>query len=260
MAMPRPISAVRHRRMHAILRCMVAASVLFGISAGTGAGTSAAEQPDTQDTIDLQRRLPFAIPSQPLADALDQFSRISKVQVLYGSNLASGQRSSAVEGVWPITTALQILLQGTGLVARYTSHHDVVLAPINDRSTSAPAPAPEGEAVLALRTLYVHPPTVDLASPAVRGMSYKLYGGVIRAKIKEALQRDRATGHGNYDVKMGVWVSQAGTLLRLVLLHPTGDPDRDHSIERVLDGLAFGQQPPADLPQPVTLGIQVRTP
>jgi hypothetical protein len=244
---------MRDRSARAILRAAIAAVILSAL----GVTRIAAGQQDAAHAVDLQRGLAFAIPSQPLADALDQFSRTSNVQVLYGSDLASGQRSGDVEGVWPITTALRMLLQGTGLTAHYTSHHDVILTPTDDEAASAPPP---DEAVLSLRTLYVHPPSADVASLADGRMAYRLYGGLIRTRIKEALERDRATGHGNYDVKMGLWVSPTGTLLRLVLLRSTGDADRDRSIERVLGGLTLGQLPAADLPQPVTLGVQVRTP
>jgi hypothetical protein len=256
MATQYPRSTMQTRSARATLRAGIAAIILstLGIT-----GIAAGHQ-DAARAIDLQRPLTFAIPPQPLADALDQFSRTSNVQVLYGSDLASGQRSSDVEGVWPITTALRMLLQGTGLTARYTSHHDVILTPLNDGAAPASPSPPSGEAALSLRTLYVRPPSVELATPTEGRMAYRLYGGLIRTRIKEALEHDRATGRGNYDVKMGVWVSPAGTVQRVVLLRSGGDADRDRSIERALSGLAIGQLPPADLPQPITLAVQVRTP
>ncbi len=268
MPSPQPLHGFR-ATLRVYLR--TAAAVLFGLgllaSGAVRAAEPARDQPARdqpgigQPGIDLQRAIAFAIPAQPLADALDMFSRTSNVQVLYDSRLAAGQHSMAVQGVWPIGQALQLLLQGTGLLVYYTRHHDVILTTHNGDTTSlAATPPPPGAAMLSLRTLYVHPPAAELGSPTTNSVSYRLYGGVMQSRIQAALRGDKSTSRGSYSVKLAIWVGSTGILLRHILLQSTGDVDLDRGIERVLRGLNFGQPPPANLPQPVNVGIQVRTP
>jgi len=248
---------LRSRRRWSLQRI---AGLSLGATILIGSHVWAAQTIETQGEVsDLERPLAFAIPAENLADALDRFSRTSNLQVLYDSRLAVGQHSTAVNGTLPISAALEILLQGTGLLIRYTRHHDVVLTSIGgDGSIDATTPA-NGEAMLSLRPLYVYPPA-EAASTAAGTIPYRLYGGVVRSRIEEVLQRNGATNRGNYRVKLAIWVSPSGTLLRHALLQSSGDAARDRNISSALHNLDFNQSPPADLPQPIDIGISVNAP
>ncbi|KKF87663.1 hypothetical protein XY58_13075, partial [Stenotrophomonas maltophilia] len=60
----------------------------------------------------------YAIPEQPLADAVRAFGRQADVQVVFRSDLVEGRRSSAVSGEYSQMQALQLLLRGSGVRAQ----------------------------------------------------------------------------------------------------------------------------------------------
>jgi hypothetical protein len=227
------------------------------ILAGLLLGISLARAAEPADMVDGRHSVAFSIPAQGLASALELFSRASNVQVLYDSRLAAGQRSTAVQGELPVDVALQTLLQGTGLLVHYTRGHDVILMPAGGEAALSAMGAPPA-AMLSLRTLHVEPP--EVSAVPVDHVAYRLYGGLMEARIREALEKSRAVSHGNFGLSLSIWISPAGLLQRYVLLRSTGSPERDGFIGRALHGLSFGQAPPADLPQPVMIGIQVRSP
>jgi iron complex outermembrane receptor protein len=67
------------------------------------------------------------IPAGPLPDALANFGRATRLQVLYPSELARDLRSPGVRGSLPTEQALQQLLSGTGLGYRFTNDTTVTL-------------------------------------------------------------------------------------------------------------------------------------
>jgi iron complex outermembrane recepter protein len=69
----------------------------------------------------------FKIPSQPLSSSILIFSQQADLQVFYRTQLGEGLTTSAVVGRMTSTQALQQLLNGTGLVFRFTDIHTVAL-------------------------------------------------------------------------------------------------------------------------------------
>jgi iron complex outermembrane recepter protein len=90
-----------------------AALVLFLSSIATAFAVAAA---------DLDRRIAFNIPAQPLSQALAEFSRQSDVIVVVSSEITAGKLSQAVSETTTAEKALQRLLEGTKLV--YTQETD----------------------------------------------------------------------------------------------------------------------------------------
>ncbi len=78
-----------------------------------------------QDTV---RKRAFAIPAQPLADALEVFRRQSGLEVTVPANVPAGLRSSPVSGMLPPVDALSVLLAGTGLTGRLLDEQTIVLS------------------------------------------------------------------------------------------------------------------------------------
>jgi catecholate siderophore receptor len=77
---------------------------------------------------DTTARIRFNIPAQPLADALSQFSRQASVRVELDVAAAAGQRSQGVSGTHTPAEALRLLLQGSGLSARFADEGTVRVA------------------------------------------------------------------------------------------------------------------------------------
>jgi iron complex outermembrane receptor protein len=71
----------------------------------------------------------FAIPSQPLADALLQFSAESGVKLFFSSKIAKNLKTSGINGNFTPTQALDRLLAESGLHYRYTQADAVTIEP-----------------------------------------------------------------------------------------------------------------------------------
>lgn len=186
---------------------------------------------------DLPDRVLFDIPSQPLVSALEQYGAAAKRELLYDARLAPGQISTTVRGELPLTHALQILLQGTGLVANFATETAIVIMPsqqerIGPVNRSSPASADQDR-----RTLGA-------------------YYGVLQKRIIETFCAKAALQPGNYRVAVQFWVEGAGHIARIGLLGSTGDLRRDDAIVATLRGMDVGATPPAGLEQPFTLVIR----
>lgn len=79
----------------------------------------------------------FAIPAQPLADALTSFSQQSGLQVSVDSALVAGLDSNGATGTMTADVALALLLAGTNLTGTYASETTIIIEKL-------PATAPGG--------------------------------------------------------------------------------------------------------------------
>src|SRR5688572_6722051 len=68
--------------------------------------------------VDLSRVIRFDIPAQGLGAALLEFSRQAQVQIIVESRLAESVRTRKVNGDYARGSALEMLLDGTGLTFR----------------------------------------------------------------------------------------------------------------------------------------------
>ena len=84
----------------------------------------------------------FDIPTQPLADALGDFSQQAEVRVVTERAAAEGVRSPAVSGTLTPSEALRRLLDGTGFTARFTDARTVVVSRAGAPQTAVQALSP----------------------------------------------------------------------------------------------------------------------
>ena len=91
-----------------------------------------------QGNIQPEAQIAFDISSQPLDVALETYGITTGREVIYNGKLAVGRQSAAVRGVFAPEVALQILLQGTGLLPRYTAADAFVLVPSSNDPGSNP--------------------------------------------------------------------------------------------------------------------------
>lgn len=182
-------------------------------------------------------RIQFDIPSQPIITALEQYGAAAKRELLYDARLAPGRVSTKVEGDFPLAEALQILLQGTGLVARFATETAIVIIP------SQQEPAASANAS-------------DLAFADRQGLTLVAYYGVLQSRIRDAFCAKAVLQPGQYRVAVQFWVGSAGRIARIGLLGSTGERRRDDAILAALRGMDIGAAPPAELQQPFTLVIR----
>lgn len=180
----------------------------------------------------------FDIPSQPLTSALESYGATSKREVLYDARLATGRRSGEVRGVFAPSEALQILLDGTGLVGRLTSENAVVIVP------SSPAAGQRAT------------PEIDArkADPAVRDRYY----AVVQERVRDAFCKDTLLRPGRYRIAVQFWIAPTGTVEQARLLGKTGDARVDGTIETTLRGLKIKEAPPPGIAQPLTMVVAAR--
>jgi hypothetical protein len=173
--------------------------------------------------------LPFDIPAQSLETALESFGERTRLQVLYETALTTGRRSSEVKGAFTRTAALRQLLSGTGLEFTYTGEQAFTLVPIT----------------IALR-----------ATPNIA--DYNRFLGGVQAGVLAALCRNPETRPGTFRLAMQFWIGGAGAIEDPRLLSSTGLDRRDAAVIETLKRVAFGQSPPPDMPQPITMVLSAR--
>ena len=79
-----------------------------------------AQQVQAQDTTRAQR-FRFDLKAASLSETLARFSEVSGIQLVYSSDLVKGMQSGGLAGEYTGAEALTSLLEGTGLVARFST-------------------------------------------------------------------------------------------------------------------------------------------
>jgi hypothetical protein len=207
------------KALHYMLCLVVGVTVVHGASAA-----------DMRDKpADPGTPIPFELPAQPLASAVESYSVASGWQVIYKASLASGRRSSEVKGNFTPEAALRILLEGTGLVPRYKAVDGVILAP-------------DPAALLAQDN------TADDVAP-----SLKDYYGLIQTGLMRTLCASPQIRASSYRIALAFWIGSSGVVARTALLGSTGHADIDGRVDQAIRSLSVGAAPPAGFAQPVVL-------
>lgn len=219
-----PVGQTRWRRLRRI--------VMFGIAV--------ALIPGRGHTADA--RFVFDLPAQQLASALEAFSAVTGIVVLYNGNLTVGRTSAEVKGELSSVAALQRLLKGSGLVARYTADDAIVVVPAPPDPATARPPAAIAKAALANRS-----------------REEQDYLSLLQAGVSRALCSTMRTRPGDYRLAMKFWIGTAGKIINPILLDSTNDPDRDAAILDVMSRASIDEPPPPELAQPLTFVMLPRS-
>ena len=177
---------------------------------------------------------------QPLADALRQFGKRNGYDVIVAEELVEGKRASPVRKARTAYDALMQMLEGSGLVPRFTRPDAVILE-------SAARQAPPDMSL----------EEIDVLTSAFRAGNdeYRWYGEKLLVASLALLRRSSELGTRSYDFTLYVWLSADG---RIAGLDGFGEGRNDEALglaRKLLDGMAVGSPPPANMPQPVGLRI-----
>lgn len=183
----------------------------------------------------------FDIPSQPLASALDAYSKATGVVIAYNGNLAVGRVSNPVKGQLDPQQAILLLLQGSGLIADYTASDAVVVVPAPNETSVTRSPSVIAQAALSQQS-------------AIE----RRYSALLQERLNNALCAQRATRPGTYRAAISLWLGPSGSVTRVKLLATTGDPQRDTAIAEAARRVSAGEAPPAQMTQPFTMVILPR--
>ncbi len=196
-------------------------TLIFGIlslAASLATADSSVRPPDAA------RPMKFDIPAQPLAAALQAFAQATGQSVFFDGQLAAGLESAPVQGELAPRDALQRLLVGTRLAARYADETTFTLV----ETEAAPLPAP------------MPPPApADAAASPDDGNAR-----IVQQAVERTLCRWPRAQPGSYRALVQLWVGPAGHVRRTRMLTSTGIAQRDAALEAAMSSLVL--TPPAD--------------
>lgn len=179
----------------------------------------------------------FDLPAQPLDAALVAFGEMTGYSVLVSSQLAAGRMASPVRGEYTPAEALQHLLAGTQLGARFSgSNAFTLLALAAEPSAAAAAPS-----------------VPVAAAPALQA-----YAAVLQRSLTRALCRLHPDAFGRYRLAFQLWLDERGKVRDMHVLEPSGVAQRDRAVQQRLRSLLMDGAPPAGLPQPLTILLTPR--
>lgn len=178
---------------------------------------------------------------QPLGEALEQFGRRTGFDVVFQESRVNGLRAGAVDADASPQRALEQMLKGTGLVARFTRPDAIILEP--ERAAAAPD--------MTLDKL-------EVRAPGVAGRNRSAYQWYGQRLLEESLVLLRGTAGlatRPYDLFVYLWVDSDGKVTDLRVYGGDGETREADLAAAVLKSLAVRMPPPLDMPQPVGLRI-----
>jgi hypothetical protein len=193
--------------------------------AGVIAGADAAQA----QTSLIDAPIEFDIPAQPLDAALNRYGDATGREALYDTSLADGRVSGDVRGMFTPNEALERLLSGTSLSARFVAEDSFVLLPVQPATRQAVPQAP---------------------SPA-----YRRYYGLIQKDLLDALCRSDGTRPGRYRIVAMFWIGSDGAVRKSQRLGTAGTVQADAGIDAALRSVRFREPPPEGFEQPVLILI-----
>ncbi|WP_426074372.1 hypothetical protein [Janthinobacterium sp. DSP2-3-3] len=186
--------------------------------------------------------LQFDIAAQNLGDALDLYSRRTGIAVLMDQRYAQRQ-SAAVRGAYAAGAALQVLLEGTGLLSRLSDAQAVIVYAPAGTPAAAAADLPPAAVVAA----------ADIPGALQGGSDHAAYVSRLQHMLLGLLCRAAQTRPGGYRLALQLYLNRAGVVDRVHLLDSTGLRARDTAIARVVLGMRVGAPPLPSMPQPVSI-------
>jgi hypothetical protein len=221
-----------------ILKALVSAILLGALAIQSAQAQDGVDRPDPGAAGSIVH---FDIPAQPLAEALKAYGKVSELSVLVDSGMLEHRTSAPLQGSYAPHEALQRMLAGTGLRARFPISNAASIVPIPP-DAQAPAPAPS-EVI----------PAEGIDGIATGGTDYRAYVGLIQMRLTQALCESPVTRPGRYRMVVQLRVGQTGAVVASRLVDSTGDATRDTAIERAVRDLVIDAPPSTTMPQPVTI-------
>lgn len=220
--------SARAQRFGAALVGTTALVGSIGLSAEVAAQQTQASSQAIKNTI------AFAIPAQPLANAIVAFSAASGVNIVSGGMIAPGVQSGAVTGNLTARQALDQLLAGTGYSYRFTGATSVTL--IDPNSASDAGATIEG--AIALDTIDVSGGGSATSGSGYQGTPDWVYEAPAAVSVvsREAIQSGAARNARDLlDNVAGVYANRAEAQNPGIAVNIRGLQDQDR-IVTMIDG------------------------
>lgn len=182
------------------------------------------------------RRVSLDIPAQPLASALQAFAQATGQSVFFDGQLAAGIESMPVRGELSPREALQQMLAGTRLAARYAGDTTFTLV-----ETETPVP------------MHATP------SPSDESAGDDGNARVVQQALERTLCRWPRVQPGSYRALVQLWVGPAGHVRRSRVLGSTGVAQRDAALEAAMNTLVLSPLKDGTPDEPLTILLLPRT-
>ena len=184
------------------------------------------------------RLLDLNLPAHHLEESVQAFSRATGMAVRVDRELTHGRRAIGVKGRYTAQQALDVLLTGSGLMARYASSDAFTLqVPRSD-------------------------PQPEVRGAKARAAAQRLntsYAAALQQAIERSLCRSPLTRPGSFRALVQVWISAHGQIEFSRLVSTTGNAQRDEALVRSLSATRIDRPAPSSLRLPVTLLLMPET-
>ncbi|WP_164546755.1 MULTISPECIES: STN domain-containing protein [unclassified Variovorax] len=184
-------------------------------------------------------QIEFDIAAQRLGDAIDAYSKATRLDILIDGEHAQ-RSSSAVRGTLTAMEALEAMLAGTGLEARYANAGSIVI-----RAARTPGVATHAAGVEAM--------AIEESGFSAGDATHRAYAAQVQDALRGSLCESVQTRPGGYRLALQLRLDPRGAVERFRLLSTTGEPDRDAAVQRKVRDLVVGAPPPPSLPQPLVI-------
>jgi hypothetical protein len=182
---------------------------------------------EAAELAEIDTRIVFSIPAQPLVSAISRYGDATGSEALYDASLATGRFSNNVQGMMTPAEALERLLIGTGLSARFVSERRFVVA----ASPSVPNRANE----------ITLPP------------AHRRYYGLVQQGVLDTLCQLPSVRPGHYRVIVALRIAPTGGIEHVHRIGTVGAAEADQQMDGALRGVRFSEPPPADFMQPIRI-------
>jgi hypothetical protein len=212
-----------------------------------------------QDAPHVARRH-YDIAALPLDVALNRFSEVSGIDVLLHDLSPASLRTRPLQGDHAATAALAIMLEGTGLVARFTSATSAVILPKAreaefDRDMAA-SPKTNG-AFLSLDLLQVTAPR--LIGLRRNSIDHRLFVQQLAASIRDLIaERAILKGGSASHFRLAARITQAGIVHDVQILSSSHGASINARLTDTLNNKHFDLAVPPGLPQPIIFEVTGR--
>lgn len=183
------------------------------------------------EELDVQ---PFDLPAQRLETSLSIFSEQTGFSVLVNGDLLEGKFSKEVMGQFSPRTALEKLLEGTGLAVKYSGTRAFTLMLVHDGGKQ------------------------NLQMPQSEHFSRTSFGMNMQSALTRYLCAVQPDQYGRYRVVFQLWIGKDGRTNEVRLVESTGKTQRDTELLTLLRRFDTRSPPPASMSQPITILLMPR--
>ncbi|MCG2840441.1 STN domain-containing protein [Sandaracinobacter sp. RS1-74] len=202
----------------------------------------------------------YEMAALPLDMALARFSEISGVDVLLRAPADGGRLSPALVGRYRPADALARLLEGSGLVARFTSDRSAVILPEAEAQQAWSRDVVRGRErrpLLNLDMMRVTAPRTIGGAP--RGDGDEAFARLLVVAIRRMVMEGAMFEGGKAaDMRIVTRIAEDGALYDVRIVQGSADQALDARATALLEGANLGLVPPEGLRQPLMFELSGR--